>query len=216
MPFVHYSNYAAIYQFERNGRGDYDSMQVLFKTRFAKSFNLQAAYTFSKSKADFGLNDSSGTNSAFAVLDRNNRDLDFAESDINRPHIFVANMIYNLPEFKGSNPFVRTVIGGWEFASIVRLTSGTSLTPQLFATGIQATYLTPQNVLVTQSFQAGITGTGTGVANQRPIRVESEPCTLEGTKGSLFQFESLDSGWLQDRRDHPNKINLCRPWNKEC
>jgi hypothetical protein len=174
-----YSNYSAIYQFERNGRGDYDSMQVLFKTRFAKSFNLQAAYTFSKSKADFGLNDSSGTNSAFAVLDRNNRDLDFAESDINRPHIFVANMVYNLPEFKDSNPFVRTVIGGWEFTSIVRVTSGTSLTPQLFATGIQG-------VGLSQSFQAGITGTGTAVANQRPIRVESEPCTLEGTKGSYF------------------------------
>ncbi len=177
--FRPYSNYGSIYQFERNGRADYDSMQVLFRTRFAKSFNFQAAYTFSKSKADFGLNDSSGGSSAFAVLDRNNRDFDFAESDINRPHIFVANMIYNLPEFKGSNPFVTTILGGWEIASIVQVSSGTSLTPQLFATGIQG-------VGLPQSFQAGITGTGTGVANQRPIRVESEPCTLEGTKGSYF------------------------------
>ncbi|NOT48786.1 MAG: TonB-dependent receptor plug domain-containing protein [Acidobacteria bacterium] len=177
--FRPYSNYGSIYQFERNGKAYYDSLQVLFRTRFAKSFNLQAAYTFSKSKADFGLNDSSGSSSAFAVLDRNNRGLDFAESDINRPHIFVANMIYNLPTFKGSNPFVRTVLGGWEFTSIVQISSGTSLTPQLFATGIQG-------VGLSQSFQAGITGTGTGVANQRPIRVESEPCTLEGTKGSYF------------------------------
>ena len=168
-----YSNYGSIYQFERNGRGDYDSLQMLFRTRFSKSFSLQAAYTYSRSLADFGLNDSSGTNSAFAVLDRNNRDLDFAESDINRPHIFVANMIYNLPEFKGSNAFVRTLFGGWEAAAIIQISSGTSLTPQLFATGIN-------------NFQGGITGLGTGVANQRPIRVESEPCTLEGTKGSYF------------------------------
>ena len=174
-----YSNYGSIYQFERNGKAYYDSLQVLFRTRFSKSFNLQAAYTFSKSKADFGLNDSSGGSSAFAVLDRNNRNLDFAESDINRPHIFVANMIYNLPVFKGSNGFVRTILGGWEFASIVQVSSGTSLTPQLFATGIQG-------VGLPQSFQAGITGTGTGVANQRPLRVESEPCFLEGTKGTYF------------------------------
>jgi hypothetical protein len=165
-----FSNYGAIYLFERNGRGDYDSLQVLFRTRFSKSFSLQAAYTFSKSLSDFGLNDSSGGTSDFAVLDRTNRDLDFAESDINRPHIFVANMIYNLPSFNGSNPFVKALLGGWEIASIVQLSSGTSLTPRLFATGIN-------------NLQAGITGLGTGVANQRPIRVESQPCTIEGTKG---------------------------------
>jgi hypothetical protein len=63
--------------------------------------------------------------------------LDFAESDINRPHIFVANMIYNLPGFNGSNGFVKTVLGGWEVATIVQLSSGTSLTPQINATGLR-------------------------------------------------------------------------------
>lgn len=173
-----YSNYGSIYQFERNGRGDYDSMQLLFRTRFAKSFQLQAAYTFSRSLADFGLNDSSGGSSDFAVLDRNNRGLDFAESDINRPHIFVANMIYNMPAFKDKNPFVRTILGGWELASIIQVSSGTSLTPRLFATGIKGT--------AGPVFQAGITGTGTAVANQRPIRDESQPCTISGDARSFI------------------------------
>ena len=167
-----YRNFNQIYQFERNGRADYNSLQVLFRTRFSNYFNLQAAYTFSKSKADFGLNDSSGGRSDFAVLDRYNRDLDFAESDINRPHIFVANMIYNLPRLDGSNEFVKTVLGGWEVASIVRLESGTSLTPRFAATGLRA-------LGAGQGFQAGITGTGTQVANQRPLRVEGVPCTVD-------------------------------------
>jgi Carboxypeptidase regulatory-like domain/TonB-dependent Receptor Plug Domain len=167
--FRPYSNYGSIYQFERNGRGNYDSMQVLFRTRFTKYSQLQAAYTYSRSLADFGLNDSSGSQSDFAVLDRNRRSLDFAESDINRPHIFVANLIYNLPTFKDSNAFVRNLVGGWEVASIVQVSSGTSLTPRLFATGIN-------------NLQAGISGTGTAVANQRPIRVANEPCTISGTK----------------------------------
>jgi hypothetical protein len=168
-----YSNYGAIYQFERNGRGNYDSMQVLFRTKFTKNSQLQAAYTFSRSFADFGLSDSNGTQSDFAVLDRNRRSLDFAESDINRPHIFVANLIYNLPVFKDRSAFVRNVVGGWEVASIIQVSSGTSLTPRLSATGIN-------------NLQAGLGGLGTAVANQRPIRVANEPCTLSSNEKGTF------------------------------
>jgi hypothetical protein len=175
-----YSNYGSIYMFERQGKADYDSLQVLFRTKFATRGQLQAAYTYSKSKADFGLNDSNGGSSAFAVLDRTNRGLDFAESDINRPHIFVANAIYNLPDFKQRHPFVRTLLGGWELASIIQISSGTSLTPNLDATGIARAPGDNQN------FQGGITGLGSGVANQRPIRVESEPCFIEGEKERFF------------------------------
>ncbi len=171
--FRPYSNYGAIYQFERNGKGNYDSLQLLFRTRFTKYSQLQAAYTFSRSLADFGLNDSAGSQSDFAVLDRNRRSLDFAESDINRPHIFVANLIYNLPALKDSNAFVKNLVGGWEIASIVQVSSGTSLTPRLFATGIN-------------NLQAGISGIGTAVANQRPIRVAGQPCTISGTAGSFL------------------------------
>ena len=167
-----YSNFGSIYLFERKGRADYDSLQVLFRTRFTKFSQLQAAYTFSKSKADFGLSDSSGGTSPFAVLDCNNRDLDYAESDINRPHIFVANFIFNLPSFNGSNGFVKAVLGGWETASIIQLSSGNTITPQINATGVRA-------LGAGTGFQAGITGTGTNVANQRPIRNEGVPCTID-------------------------------------
>jgi hypothetical protein len=190
-----YSNYGSIYQFERNGRADYNSLQVLFRTRFTSKSQLQAAYTFSKSKADFGLNDSSGGSSAFAVLNRNNREIDFAESDINRPHIFVAHMIYNLPSFKDSNAFVKNLLGGWEVAAIVQISSGTSLTPSIAATGIS--YLVPvpdpdrpgqflPGQFTSNTISGGVTGFGTGVANQRPIRVEDVPCTIDGDKRSFI------------------------------
>jgi hypothetical protein len=165
------------------------------------------AYTYSRSLADFGLNDSSGGSSAFAVLNRNNRGLDFAESDINRPHIFVANMIYNMPEFKGTSPFVRTVVGGWEIAAIVQATSGTSLTPQINATGIQGFGLA-------QSFQAGITGTGTAVANQRPIRVSGVPCTLTGTQGSYLNPAAWTLVGYKIGETIPNKSTCAGPGTK--
>lgn len=177
--FRPFKNYGSIYLFERAGRADYDSMQVLFRTRFAKSFSLQAAYTFSKSKADFGLSDSNGGRSDFALLNNADRDLDYAESDINRPHIFVANFIYNLPNFKGSNGFVRTILGGWEVASIVQVQSGISITPNIGNTGLR-------DWRAAQAFPAGFTGLGTAVANQRPLRVEGQPCTIESPTGTAF------------------------------
>ena len=177
--FRPFRNFGSIYMFERAGRADYDSMQVLFRTRFSKAFTLQAAYTFSKSKADFGLSDSNGGRSDFAVLNNNDRDLDFAESDINRPHIFVANFIYNLPKFSGSNGFMQTVLGGWELAGIVQVQSGISLTPNIGATGLR-------DWRAAQAFPAGYTGLGTAVANQRPLRVEGVPCTIESPGGTAF------------------------------
>ena len=177
--FRPFKNYPSIYMFERSGKADYDSLQVLFRTKFAKALSLQAAYTFSRSLADFGLGDSNGNRSDFSILDNNNRELDFAESDINRPHIFVANLIYHFPQFKDQNAFVRTIIGGWEATAIVQASTGISITPRINATGIR-------DVLSSNNFQAGIAGFGTGSANQRPIRVESEPCTVSNGGRTAF------------------------------
>lgn len=161
-----YSNFGSIYEFARDGHGGYNSLQVLFKTRFLRTSQFQAAYTYSSSKADFGLSQSGGGRFNDALLDPNNRLIDYGPSDINRPHIFVANTVVNLPSFKGSNGLVRNVLGGWEVASIVQISSGTSFTPIINATGIS---FDPGGGAGVRAFQAGISGTGTAVANQRPL-----------------------------------------------
>jgi len=179
-------SWGSIYQFARRGRADYDSLQLLFKTRFWNNSQFQAAYTYGKSRADFGLSDSSGGRSDFALLDLDNPDIDFGPSDINRPHLFVANTVVNIPTFANSNKFVRTLLGGWEFASIIQITSGTSFTPNIAATGLS--YFEPKINPTTinndpndgcasplgcafgvRGFAGGFTGTGTAVANQRPL-----------------------------------------------
>ena len=172
-----FSNYGSIYEFARKGNANYDSLQVLFKTRFWKNSQFQAAYTWSKSLSDFGLSDSSGTSSEWAVEDKDNFKLDYGPSDINRPQMFVASLIVNLPSLKGSNPALRTVAGGWELASIVQITSGTSLTPTFASTGLSYDPEGPDGV---RAFQGGFSGIGTGVANQRPNRVPGVPCRASG------------------------------------
>ncbi|MBC7900925.1 MAG: hypothetical protein H7070_12840 [Saprospiraceae bacterium] len=177
--FRPYSNNGPIYEFSRRGNADYNSLQVLFKTRFGQNSQFQAAYTYGKSQSDFGLGDSSGTQSAFALQDIYNPGLDFGDSDINRPHLFVANAVVNLPSFKGSNSFVQTVLGGWEVATIVQITSGTSLSPTLAATALSYDLDGPGPGTETRAFQAGFSGTGTNVANQRP-NLTGEPCRVDG------------------------------------
>ena len=172
-----HAGWGSIYQFSRRGRADYDSLQVLFKTRFWTNSQLQVAYTFGKSRADFGLSDSSGGRSDFALQDVNNPDVDFAPSDINRPHLFVANTIIHLPSFRSSNAFVETLFGGWEWATIAQFASGTSFTPTIPATGLTFDRDGP-GPLPAQSFTGGFTGTGTAVANQRPLFVGN--CAASG------------------------------------
>lgn len=189
-----FSNYGTIYEFSRRGRANYDSLQVLFKTRFWTNSQFQAAYTWSKSLSDFGLSDSSGSSSEWALLDVNNPDYDYGPSDINRPHMFVANAVVNLPSLKNSNAFVRSILGGWELASIIQISTGTSLTPTIAATGLSYELFTdpdgpgplPPVVTGTRAFQAGFAGTGTGVANLRPNRVAGVPCDPNSSDPAVF------------------------------
>jgi hypothetical protein len=165
-----YSNYGSIYRFSRSGRGEYNALQLLFKTRLWNNSQFQAAYTFSRSLADFGLGESSGTTFASALLDPTNPDFNYGPSDINRPHMFVANTIINLPSLKGSNPFVRALLGGWEFATIVQLTSGTSFSP-VVATNLSFFDPNANNGAGgVRSFPGGISGTGSGIGS-RPFVV---------------------------------------------
>lgn len=177
--FRPYRNNGPIYEFSRRGRADYNSIQMLLKTRFGKNSQFQAAYTYGKSEADFGLGDSSGTQSAFALQDFNNPGLDFGDSDINRPHLFVANAVINLPTLKDSNGFLQTVFGGWEVATIFQVTSGTSLTPTVAATALSYDLDGSGPGTDTRAFQAGFSGTGTNVANQRP-NLTGQPCRVDG------------------------------------
>ena len=111
--------------------------------------------------------------------------------------MFVANAIINLPTLKDSNAFVQALFGGWEFATILQFASGTSLTPTIAATGLSFDPDGPGGADV-RNFQAGFTGTGTGVANQRPLRNEGVSCSPSG--GDPTQFINPDAFTLVGTR----------------
>lgn len=140
----------------RSGQSNYDSLQTSFNMRFTRNSLFQAAYTWSKLISDTQLIDSPANNVDF-YNPAANRGLD----QLNRPHIFTANVVYNLPALSGQSAFLRTALGSWEGSTILSFASGPSLTP-----------------IISGDF-AGVGSSG----NQRPMRVAGQPCRASGADG---------------------------------
>jgi hypothetical protein len=160
------SNFGFITGFARAGTADYHSLQTLFKTRFFGRSQFQAAYTWSHSIGDAPLDDSSGGASVNTRTDTYDGRIDRGNTGIHRPHIFVANSVIYLPGFKGSNDLMQSALGGWEFATIYTLSSGSAITPRV------------ANGSISNLQSGGLAGTGTSQSNVRPNRVPGVPCTI--------------------------------------
>jgi hypothetical protein len=142
--------------YSRSGQSNYNSLQTMFKTRFSRNSQFQASYTWSKLISDTVLLDSPNDNVDF-YNPRASRGPDY----LNRPHIFVANWIYNLPSLQNQNALVHNAFGDWELSSIFNFATGPSVTP------------------VVGTDYAGIGSTG----GQRPNLVPGQSCQSSSKDG---------------------------------
>jgi hypothetical protein len=142
--------------YTRSGQSNYNSLQSSFKMRFSRNSMVQLAYTWSKLISDTVLIDSPNNN-VDAYNPRASRGPDY----LNRPQIFVANFVYNLPLLRNQNALIRDTAGGWELSSILNFTTGPSVTP------------------VVGSDFAGIGSSG----NQRPNLVPGQSCQSSSKDG---------------------------------
>jgi Carboxypeptidase regulatory-like domain len=126
-------NFGQILQFEHNGKASYHSLQALFRSRLSNFSSFQVAYTYSHSIGNVQLDNSSGSVNSQAVTDQSDAGLDKGNTNINRPHVFVANEVLYLPKFANHGSLVENTVGGWELNSIINVASGSSLT--VFANG---------------------------------------------------------------------------------
>ena len=147
-----------ISMFAHNGSSRYDSLQVAFDTRFQRNSTFHLTYTDSKTFSDTSLHISNGTGNL--VIDPFNLRNGYGLSQLNRPHILTANVIYNLPTLQNMNRFVRSPLGSWEIASGVNVSSGNSYTPTI---GGISNVNDPS-------------GIGNGAGQQRPNLVPGQPC----------------------------------------
>ena len=105
---------------ENSGSSRYDGLQVSVQRRFAQGLQFGLAYTFSRSTDD-------GSSLTDVLPNAYSNTGYYGLSDFDRTHVLVANYIYQLPFFKNSNRFLRTVAGGWELSGVMQAQSGVPL-----------------------------------------------------------------------------------------
>jgi hypothetical protein len=105
---------------ENGGSSRYDGLQTSVQHRFSKGFQFGVAYTYSRSLDD-------GSSLTDVLPNAYSRKGYYGRADFDRPHVLVANYIYDLPFFKSGNRLLRETLGGWEISGINQLQSGVPL-----------------------------------------------------------------------------------------
>ncbi|HXM97329.1 MAG TPA: carboxypeptidase regulatory-like domain-containing protein [Candidatus Dormibacteraeota bacterium] len=121
-------NFGSLNYFSRDGHSTYHALQVQFRSKLRNFSNIQAAYTWSHTIADFEQDAANGGASQGSFTDIQNLRADRGNATINRPHIFVFSEVFFLPKFEHQNGFIRETVGGWEFNTILTAESGNSIT----------------------------------------------------------------------------------------
>jgi len=128
-----YSNYDFLTWWAHLGDAHYHALQTIFKSRFSRIL-VNLSYTWSHSIGNVPLDEANGSVNYQTLTSGFNPSLDRGNTQINRPQIFVGNIIVPLPELRGSNALLRQTAGGWQLSSIFTAESGPSTT--IFQGGI--------------------------------------------------------------------------------
>src|SRR5439155_16620611 len=123
-----FSNYGFLTWWGHTGDANYHALQALLKARMWHGSLVNLAYTWSHSIADVPLDESNGGANYQTLNDIAHPGLDRGNSQINRPNIFVLNVVVPLPQLTGYNPIVRGVAGGWQVSTIFTAENGPSTT----------------------------------------------------------------------------------------
>jgi hypothetical protein len=113
-----------------SARSRYDSLQIEVRRRFSDGFYFQANYTLGKA-----LTDAAGVGQTRfdPLIDNDNPRNEYARADFDTEHVFNFSGIYELPFGKGKRflnygGILDYIIGGWQFSSIIRMSSGAPIT----------------------------------------------------------------------------------------
>jgi hypothetical protein len=116
-PFVGYSTIT--YQ-ETASKSRYHGFLSNFNYRLQNGFTITLAYTFSKTLTD-STNDRDAIDEPQNPLNPN----EYALARTDRPHIFSASYVYELPFFrKSENTLARLLLGGYQISGITQIESG--------------------------------------------------------------------------------------------
>jgi len=123
--YLPYPQFGAIRYMSNTGHSTWHAGTVQFQKRYSQGIVLNSFYTFSKAIDD--CDSDSGTCSGVAPI--SNRNLNKGRAGYDRNHVFVANVVYELPVGKGRHFTVRNrlldyLIGGYDISWVQSIESG--------------------------------------------------------------------------------------------
>ena len=120
-PLRPFKGYSTIRVTNNDANAIYNAFQLNWTKRFAHGLSYGIAYTLSKSMDD-------GSAQRDVIPNPFDRTMLWGPSGYDRTHVFVANAIYELPFFRGSNGMTRSLLGGWQVTLLVQAQTGTPFT----------------------------------------------------------------------------------------
>jgi hypothetical protein len=119
------SNFGGVLQVQDGGTASYSALQAGVEHKFARGFQLQSNFTWSKTTDVGGSGDpdfESSVSDPFSVQH------DKGPSSLNVPFVWVTYGIYQAPKFESHGVLVKTLLGGWEFSALFSAESGEPFT----------------------------------------------------------------------------------------
>jgi len=124
-----YPGYGQILLYDNGGRSKYNALQAEFRVQAWKNATLQFAYTYSKTYDDStGVAVNGNEGDLDTLSNPYNRLYDWGLSTYDRPNVFIADYVWNIPLFEHSTGLTKTVLGGWTLSGIVTAESGLAYT----------------------------------------------------------------------------------------
>ncbi len=121
-----FRGFGSIIDRQTSATSRYHGLLTSFRLRPTRGITAQVAYTFSKN-----LTDATNDRDAIDIPQiRTNLQLERAVSRLDRPHVFVASYVYEVPTFGSgfaSAGVGKALLSGWEIAGITTAQSGLAL-----------------------------------------------------------------------------------------
>jgi hypothetical protein len=112
-----YPGFGSVNFTEFGATSNYNALQMRLSRRFAKNLTLNATYTWSKAMDEV---DADGNAIGYAY----DRRRDYARAGFDRTQVFNLDYVYEIPNVRSDNGFVKIVANGWSLNGITRFWSG--------------------------------------------------------------------------------------------
>jgi len=188
-----YQGFSAITAYADIFDSNYNSLQASVIHRLKNGLSFQGSYTYSKA-----LTDNAGPNASVTSFpqDSYNIKAEYGPADFDRTHILTFNYSWELPVFKHSQGFERSMLGGWQLSGITVFQSGAPLTVTLFGDQAGVGSYNERVNQVGNPFQTGTIAANPsciGPSSVRTLNNWFNPCAYELQMLGTFGDERVGS-----------------------